>query len=153
MPANVINDTQPNLNEVQIKLIDRLVYEKTGQSLNDLQQLVLNECWQTSKKTYEEIAAENNYSSRYIQQRVAPSLWHLMSEIAGAKVTKSNCRSMLLRCVERTTERLSEKADRHDDFTYRTVEQHRFAFELPAESVPLGSPLLHSKRPLRISVL
>ncbi|MEL7357911.1 MAG: AAA-like domain-containing protein [Cyanobacteria bacterium J06560_6] len=147
MPADVINGTQPNLNEAQIKLIDELVYEKTGQSLNDLQRLVLSECWQTSKKTYEEIATENNYSSRYIQQRVAPSLWHLMSEIVGTKVTKSNCRSMLLRCVERTTERLTEKADSHDAIVYRTVEQHKFPFELPAESVPLGSPYYIQRKP------
>ena len=70
-----------------VPLLDQLVHQKTGQSLTSLQRLLLIECWKTSKKTYEAIAAENNYSTSYIQQRIAPALWNLLSEIVDTKVT------------------------------------------------------------------
>ena len=148
MTVDVIDNTQLNLDEAQIELVDRLVYEKTGQSLNDLQRLVLIECCQTSKKTYEEIAAQNNYSSRYIQQRLAPSLWHLMSEVVGAKVTKSNCRSMLLRYIDRETSYLAIPT--HKVSIHQTHTETKLPLELPTENVPLGSPYYIQREPYEL---
>ena len=151
----------------QLNLIDQLVYAKTGQSLTNLQRLILGECWQPEKKTYEEIAAQNNYSGRYIQQRVAPTLWHLMTEIVGEKVTKSNCRNVLARylksldgdkiSVTATYSALSasppttdcsivRQASGNDSATYKPSDMRRL-LELPAESVPLDSRLYIPREP------
>ena len=83
--------------DIPLDDIEQMVREATGQPLSKLQKLVLSECWSASKKTYQEIATESNYSYSYIQQRVAPALWRLLSEITGEKVSKSNFRSVILK--------------------------------------------------------
>ena len=87
-----------------LELIDQMVQESTGQPLTKLQRLVLEECWGTEKKTYEEIATENNYSSGYIQQRIAPGLWQILSKLVGTKVNKSNIREVLTKYLETVAE-------------------------------------------------
>ncbi|MEO0517457.1 MAG: AAA-like domain-containing protein [Cyanobacteria bacterium P01_A01_bin.116] len=157
----------------RLNLIDQLVQLKTGQSLTNLQRLILSECWQTSRKTYEEIATQNNYSGSYIQQRVAPPLWHLLSEIVGTKVTKSNCRSVLYRYLETiessapltVSTQLSDvsptkaEADGRDQSTppgsSSTAETQvkeaptteKLLLEFPTESVPLNSPFYIERTP------
>ena len=122
--------------------IDQLVVQQTGQSLSDLQRVVLQECWQASKKTYEAVAAEYNYSSSYIQQRVAPSLWRLFSEAVGAKVTKSNCKGMLLsRLASQPPSPTGASA------TLEVVPDVAASLPLPSESVPLGSPFYVQRPP------
>ncbi|MEL6554537.1 MAG: AAA-like domain-containing protein [Cyanobacteria bacterium J06621_11] len=81
-------------------LIDQMVCDATGHPLSELQRLILQECWGKGKKTYEAIATENNYSNNYIQQRVAPALWHALSEAMGTRVTKSTFKRMLLKHLE-----------------------------------------------------
>lgn len=73
-------------NDIPFDLIDQMVIDVAGQPLTKLQRLVLQECWRNQKKTYEEIAAENNYANSYIQQRIAPALWRLLSEAVGTKI-------------------------------------------------------------------
>ena len=171
LPPMLTDDANTN----HIKRIDQLVYEKTGQSLTDLQRLLLNECWQPGKKTYEAIATQNNYSSSYIQQRVAPSLWGLLSEIVGQKVTKSNCRNVLLRYLEtedlENTSTASETArlsttHAKKDYSEATISPKAAIsrssvrnipaaqsapepplLELPTESVPLGSRFYVQRSP------
>lgn len=75
--------------------VEKLIFAKTGKSLNNIQKSVLNEFWQEPRKTYEEIAQELEYSASYIQQTVAPQLWRILSKILGEKVTKSNFRSIV----------------------------------------------------------
>ena len=140
----------------RLNLIDQAVYEKTGQPLNNLQRLILNECWQPSKKTYEEIATQNNYSGSYIQQRVAQALWHLMSEIVGAKVTKSNCRSVLLRYLDQLPETPTPPLAKIDDFPAKnrsetTLPPQPYPLEFPTESVPIGSPYYINREPYESS--
>jgi len=149
-----------------IRQIDQLVYEKTGHPLTDLQRLLLSECWKPGKKTYEAIAIQNNYSSSYIQQRVAPSLWGILSEIAGQKVTKSNCKNVLLRYLE-TVSTASQGADplaasyseatlgKTSDKEHLSA-QHALStqpsaepilLDFPTESVPLDSRLYIQRVP------
>ncbi|MEM6450377.1 MAG: AAA-like domain-containing protein [Cyanobacteria bacterium P01_D01_bin.105] len=89
-----------NIDAVRLNFVDQLVSQGTDHSLTDLQRLLLSECWQMSHKTYDEIAESCNYSGCYIQRRVAPELWRLMSEVVGVKVTKSNCKSVIFRYLE-----------------------------------------------------
>ncbi|MEL6491105.1 MAG: AAA-like domain-containing protein [Cyanobacteria bacterium J06621_3] len=152
--------------------IDQLVYDKTGQPLTDLQRLLLTECWKPGKKTYEAIATQNNYSSSYIQQRVAPGLWGLLSELAGQKVTKSNCKNVLLRYLETVDLEKTNESDRTSatdpkgplagtalsgkPATDSPSAQHTpevepstepTLLEFPTESVPLGSRLYIQRNP------
>ncbi|MBD2013334.1 AAA-like domain-containing protein [Microcoleus sp. FACHB-53] len=80
-----------------LDFIEKLIYVKTGKSLNNIQKAVLQQFWQDSRKTYEEFAKELEYSASYIQQTVAPQLWRLLSEILGEKVSKINFRSIVER--------------------------------------------------------
>ena len=149
--------------------IEQLVHQKTGQSLTNLQRLVLDECLQPGKKTYDAIAKENNYSSSYIQQRVAPDLWYLMSEIVDTKVTKSNCRSVLFGFVDRlqsdgpqpaqtqtasnspSLESLSVavRAVQSDTDVSATAQEliSTSVLEFPSGSVPIGSPYYIQRDP------
>lgn len=140
---------------IPLELIDQLVCQKTGQPLTELQRLILVECWQTGKKTYEEIATQNNYSSSYIQQRVAPALWQVISQIVGSKVTKSNYKQTLRKHLQKisdpSTSNDSLAPTTHLSTSTHTAESARLEpttpsqpapeqhLEFPTESVPLGS--------------
>ena len=47
------------------------------------------------KKTYAQIAEENQYSESYIKFSVAPKLWQLLSQAIGEKVNKTNFPALL----------------------------------------------------------
>ncbi|MEM6452748.1 MAG: AAA-like domain-containing protein [Cyanobacteria bacterium P01_D01_bin.105] len=144
-----------------LNLIDQLVHQKTGQSLTNIQQLVLSECLQPHKITYEAIAHKNNYSSSYIQQRVAPDLWYLMSEIIGKKVNKANCRSVLFGYLDNLSlpeaaQTVSQKNKRPQTVAQNTVSEKNLCsstsadktvLEFPTESVPIGSPFYIQRDP------
>ncbi|MEL6552081.1 MAG: AAA-like domain-containing protein [Cyanobacteria bacterium J06621_11] len=150
-----IDDTSAN----RLNQIEQLVHHKTGQSLTNLQRLVLGECLQPGKKTYDAIAKENNYSGSYIQQRVAPDLWYLMSEIAGTKVTKSNCRSVLFGFIDRTqaaqaqtrttSRQIPTAPNAHSHTPTHTPPSPNPSplLEFPTESVPMGSPYYIQRNP------
>lgn len=79
---------------------EKAIYKATGEYLNDLQRVILQELWQDPKKTYGQIAIDHHYSGNYIQQVAAPRLWRLLSEVLGYKVTKSNLRGALEKRLE-----------------------------------------------------
>ena len=145
-----------NMDAARLNLIEQLVYQETGHSLTSLQRLLLSECCQLSKRTYDEIAESHNYSGGYLQHRIAPELWRLMSEIVGVKVTKSNCKSVLFRYLEEQKElqrELNQAIRAHPERTESNasepvvseglLESDRTppqpSFPLPTESLPLES--------------
>ena len=163
-----------SFDDAPLELIDQIVYESAGQPLNKLQRLVLEECWGTAKKTYEEIATRNNYSNGYIQQRVAPELWRILSIAVDTKVNKSNVRDVLIKHFEKMSKKdtvesseeteSSEALDTSD--AVETIEDNNVAdeqeqllqveeiaeyieqdLELPIESVPLSSPFYIRRDP------
>ena len=54
------------------------------------------------RKTYDQIATETGYSSKYIKQVVAPQLWQLLSDTTGQRVLKSNVRNILIPLLSAT---------------------------------------------------
>lgn len=78
---------------------EELIYEKAGNHLSDLQQVILLTTIEGSRKTYEQIAEECGYSAKYVKQDVAPKLWQLFSEALEQKITKSNFRAVLERKI------------------------------------------------------
>ncbi|MEG4634473.1 AAA-like domain-containing protein [Microcoleus sp. AR_TQ3_B6] len=72
-----------------------LVATETGLSLNYIQKVLLRESLLDPKKSYAQIAEENNYSESYIKCSVAPKLWQLLSQAIGEKVNKTNLPALL----------------------------------------------------------
>ncbi|WDD36455.1 AAA-like domain-containing protein (plasmid) [Nostoc sp. UHCC 0926] len=78
-----------------IECTETLINDKTGKSLSFIQKAVLSASLLDTKKSYGQIATENNYSENYIRQLVAPKLWQLLSITLGEKVNRTNCRAVL----------------------------------------------------------
>ncbi|MFB8795812.1 MAG: AAA-like domain-containing protein [Microcoleus sp.] len=81
--------------EKLVELALLLVATETGVSLNYIQKVILRESLLEDKKTYAQIAEENNYSESYIKFTVAPKLWQLLSQAIGEKVNKTNLPALL----------------------------------------------------------
>lgn len=91
-----------NTDEI-LEYIENIIYIKTAEHLNDTQKIILQESWNKTKKTYEQIAIELGYSGNYIKQGVGPKLWRLLSKAFGEKVTKTNLHSVVNRWIKRQT--------------------------------------------------
>ncbi len=139
-----------DLNEV-LNFVDDLVYAKTGERFNDLQRIILQECWQDTKKTYDRIAIEYDYSANYIKQGVGPKLWRLMSQAMGERVTKSNFNAVVTRHLSRqaTPEvTVATVPVAETNVAAKTGENKVAAeLELPLDSVPLGSAFYVERKP------
>ncbi len=77
-----------------INQIDELIFDETGEHLDDLQYAILEEV--LKEKSYKEIAKKKRRSEKYIQG-VASKLWKTISEVLGKKVNKKNLKSSLQR--------------------------------------------------------
>lgn len=82
-----------NLKEV-LKIADEIIFSKTGQHLDDLQEAVLRGTLQ--HETYKEIAKDFDYSESRVRE-VGSKLWQILSEELGENVSKSNFRSAMER--------------------------------------------------------
>ncbi|WP_264196348.1 calcium-binding protein [Microseira wollei] len=85
-PLSIANTDMQSL-ENALAFIEEAVYKHSGEPLTDLQKLILRAAWEGNQKTYSQIAAEYNYSDKYLQQVVGPKLWQLISNALGQKVT------------------------------------------------------------------
>jgi len=82
-----------NLKEM-LNLADRIVFEKTGQHLDDLQAAVLRGTLQ--RETYGHIAKDFDCSESRVRN-AGSELWRILSEELGENVSKSNVRSAMER--------------------------------------------------------
>jgi hypothetical protein len=82
-----------NLKEM-LNVADRIVFEKTGQHLDDLQAAVLRGTLQ--RETYKEIAKDFDCSESRIRE-IGSELWQILSEELGEDVNKTNFRSAMER--------------------------------------------------------
>jgi energy-coupling factor transporter ATP-binding protein EcfA2 len=87
-----------NLEEV-LKLADKIIFTKTGQHLNDLQESVLRGTLQ--RDTYKQIAKDFDCSESRVRE-VGADLWQILSEQLGEEVSKSNFRSAMDRLQNST---------------------------------------------------
>jgi hypothetical protein len=77
-----------------LRFADNVVLTKTGKHLNDLQRDILEETLQGSK--YNVIADKHECTVNYVRE-VAATLWKILSEEVGEKITQSNIRTTLER--------------------------------------------------------
>jgi NB-ARC domain len=82
-----------NLKEV-LKMADEMVFAKTGQHLDNLQEAILRGTMQGEK--YTKIAEEIHCNESYVRQ-VGSQLWQIISEELGENVNKKNFRSAIKR--------------------------------------------------------
>lgn len=97
---------QPNFAEI-FNFIDALVLAKTDKYLSNLQKDLMKALWFKPRQSYEKIAKKMGYSDGYIERDAAPKLWHLLSDVLGEKVKKSNFRAVLERRASVLPERSS----------------------------------------------
>jgi hypothetical protein len=84
-----------NLKEM-LNIADQIVFAKTGQHLDDLQEAVLRGTLQ--RETYKEIAKDFDCSESRIRE-IGSQLWRILSEELGEDVSKSNLRSTMGRFI------------------------------------------------------
>ncbi len=82
-----------NLKEM-LNLADKIVFAKTGQHLDDLQEAVLQGTLQ--RETYKQIAKDFDCSESRIRE-IGAELWRILSEEFGENVNKTNFRSAIHR--------------------------------------------------------
>ncbi|WP_199245140.1 NB-ARC domain-containing protein [[Phormidium] sp. ETS-05] len=82
-----------NLKEV-LKLADELVFAKTGQHLDDLQEAIVRGTIQDEK--YTTIAEESHCNESYVRD-VGSKLWQLLSDGLNEEVSKTNFRATMER--------------------------------------------------------
>ncbi|MFB2892930.1 NB-ARC domain-containing protein [Aerosakkonemataceae cyanobacterium BLCC-F50] len=82
-----------NLKEM-LKFADDIVFAKTGQHLDDLQEAILRGTLE--RETYKEIAKDFDCSESRVRE-VGSELWRILSEELGEEVSKSNFRSAMER--------------------------------------------------------
>jgi NB-ARC domain len=85
--------------EAALVFVDNLVFSKRGKHLSEAEIIVLKGAWDDDD--YEEVAENSPYSLNYLQRRVAPPLWDLLSETIGSgeRVGKKKLRRILLEQV------------------------------------------------------
>ncbi|MEZ2304789.1 MAG: NB-ARC domain-containing protein [Microcoleus sp.] len=82
-----------NLKEV-LKMADEMVFSKTGQHLDNLQEAILRGTMQGEK--YTKIAQEIHCNESYVRQ-VGSQLWQIISDELGEDVNKTNFRAAIKR--------------------------------------------------------
>ena len=80
-----------NLKEA-LKIADKIVFEKTGAHLDDLQEAVLKGTLE--RETYKHIAKDFDCSESSVR-KVGSELWQILSEQLGEEVSKSNLHSTM----------------------------------------------------------
>jgi tetratricopeptide (TPR) repeat protein len=89
-------DTE-SLDSQIVRHCDRTLTERTGQRLNHLQRLVLQQVYQGQK--YREIADHAGYTEGHIKD-VGADLWKQLSAAFDTKFTKSNCKAVIKRSLQ-----------------------------------------------------
>jgi len=73
-----------------LQFVDRLVVERTGKHLDDVQRAVVEGTWE--RQTYDDIAQKCYVTKNHVGD-VGAELWQLLSEILGEDLKKTNFRS------------------------------------------------------------
>lgn len=82
-----------------LDILEEKVVKYTKRHLSEAEKIVIRGAW--DGKDYKEMASESGYNIFYLQQKVAPPLWIMLSEIidAGIKVRKLNLKTNLINFV------------------------------------------------------
>ena len=123
----------PDENEL-LKLVDCLIFEKTGKHLNTLQQLVFQGMY--DGKTYEAIAHETRYTTKYVRE-VGYKLLKTLSLVMDEEMQKGNLKAA---CDRRN---ISNNSNFGRDYIHQYVEYVHTLNLKPCISPPSDSDNNH----------
>lgn len=104
-----------------VKFVDKIVFEKTGKHLDDVQTAVVEGTWK--RQTYDYIASEYNLSSSHVGD-VGSELWQLLSEILHENIKKTNFCSTLERIYIKSSQMPNIYiGNNHFNFNSQTLNQ------------------------------
>jgi len=104
-----------------VKFVDKMVFERTGKHLDDIQTAVVEGTWK--RQTYDYIASEYNLSSSHVGD-VGSELWQLLSEILHEDIKKTNFRSTLERIYIKSSQMPNIYiGNNHFNFNSQTLNQ------------------------------
>ena len=104
-----------------VKFVDKMVFEKTGKHLDDIQTAVVEGTWK--KQTYDYIAREYNLSSSHVGD-IGSELWQLLSEILHEDIKKTNFCSTLERIYIKSSQMPNIYiGNNHFNFNSQTLNQ------------------------------
>jgi hypothetical protein len=78
-----------------LRFAEELVFAKTGEHLDDLQEAILRGAWKGQR--YSKIAEESHCTEGHVRN-VASELWQVLSDVLGEELNKSNFKTTLERC-------------------------------------------------------
>ncbi|BBD63136.1 hypothetical protein NIES2109_59860 (plasmid) [Nostoc sp. HK-01] len=87
---------QSNISNNPLEIVDNLIFSQTQKHLNEIEQLVIEQT--ILNRTYEQIAASSNYSTRQLKN-VASNLWKILSVALGEKVNKKNLKNIIQQSI------------------------------------------------------
>ena len=106
--------------------------------INDLQELVFEECWQG--KTYQQIADIAGYDHDYIRG-IGSQLWQILSARLNTKVSKHNFRGVIRQYKSKNIPQ--KVAEKNQIITAKEID-----LEVPEGAVPLDSPFYIERPPI-----
>ncbi|WP_373534850.1 hypothetical protein [Microcoleus sp.] len=119
----------PDDNEL-LKLVDGLIFEKTGKHLNTLQRLVLQGMY--DGKTYETIARDTRYTTKYVRE-VGYKLLKNLSVVMNEEMQKGNLKAAIDR------RNISNTSNFGRDYIHQYVEYVHTLNLNPCPSLPSKS--------------
>lgn len=83
-----------------LAVLEEQVFQSKGRYLTEVEKVIIKGVWDS--KDYKEIADDSGYNTYYLQQKVAPPLWSMLSGVIGdgVKVTKISLKPILLKIVK-----------------------------------------------------
>jgi NB-ARC domain len=108
-----------NAEEV-LKFVEDKVLKHTGTRLSVAEKLVIKGSW--DGKDYTNIAREFEYNTYYLQQKVGPRLWLMLSEVfgGGVKVKKAHFKEILLKQIKKHYVQLEASKLNNDSLVGKT---------------------------------
>ncbi|MBW4557157.1 MAG: NACHT domain-containing protein [Trichormus sp. ATA11-4-KO1] len=91
--------------------VNNLIFAQKNRYLSDTEIIVLKGTWDS--QDFNEIAQQSGYSINYIQRRIAPQLWNLLSETIaeGEPVVKRKVRALLTQVATKYHPQSSSKSE------------------------------------------
>lgn len=103
-----------------LQFVDRLVVERTGKHLDDVQRAVVEGTWE--RQTYDEIAQKCHVTKNHVGD-VGAELWQLLSEILDEDIKKTNFRSSLERVYIESSQNICIGTNHNFNFSSQILNQ------------------------------
>jgi hypothetical protein len=128
------------------EILNRELISRQNRPLNSTETLLLQGIWQY--QTYSQIADEIGYSPGYLTNVVAPELLHRLSQLAGQRLTKKNCRILLESFAAQSTTETSVP----QPFTASIAASEDQAPTFPSGPIAVNSPFYIARPPIEDQV-